>query len=314
MLRIADDRGAIAVFIAILLVPLLGFAAISLDIAATHAERQQLQTGADAAALAIAQDCARKNCGAPADTAQSLATLNSNSGTAVADVDPVPTEESGRVTVRNSAVRQHWFAPVLGVDSTELATSATAGWGSPTGGTSALPMIFSLCDFNKHSVDGRPSGREQVIVTTPAGTCTDSVDGSPTYLPGGFGWLETDVKKSCNATTRIGTQAESEPGNTAKHCDLSTIRDRTILVPIFDDADPGEKGGQGRGAWYMVYGYAAFTVTGYHFSGQSWNPPCHGNERCISGYFTTMLQEDPDFDYGPGGPDLGAAAVVLLPD
>ena len=153
-----------------------------------------------------------------------------------------------------------------------------------------------------------------MIVTTPAGTCTDSVDGSPTYLPGGFGWLETDVKKSCNATTRIGTRAESEPGNTAKHCDLSTIRDRTILVPIFDDADPDEKGGQGRGAWYMVYGYAAFTVTGYHFSGQSWNPPCGGSQRCISGYFTTMLQEDPDFDYGPGGPDLGAAAVVLLPD
>jgi len=314
MLRVTDDRGAIAVIIAILIVPLLGLAAISLDIAATHAERQQLQTGADAAALAIAQDCARKNCGAPADTAQSLATLNSNSGTAVASVDPVPTEYSGRVTVRNSAVRQHWFAPVLGMDSTELTTSATAGWGSPTGGTSALPMIFSLCDFNRYSVDGRPSGREQVIVTTPAETCSGSADNSPTYLPGGFGWLETDVKKSCNATTRIGTRAESEPGNTAKHCDLSTIRDRTILVPIFDDADPDEKGGQGRGAWYMVYGYAAFTVTGYHFSGQSWNPPCGGSERCISGYFTTVLQEDPDFDYGPGGPDLGAAAVVLLPD
>ncbi|MDV7999865.1 pilus assembly protein TadG-related protein [Rhodococcus sp. IEGM 1408] len=300
--------------IAVLMVPLLGFAALSLDIAATHAEKQQLQTGADAAALAIAQDCARKDCGTPADTAQSLATLNSNSGAAVADVDPVPTELSGRVTVRTSAVRQHLFAPVLGVDSTELTTSATAGWGSPTGGTSALPMIFSLCDFNKYSVDGRPSGREQVIVTTPAGNCSGSVDHSPTYLPGGFGWLQTDLKKSCNATTRIGTKASSEPGNTAKHCDLSTIRNRTILVPIFDDADPAETGGQGRGAWYKVYGYAAFTVTGYNFSGQSWEPPCAKNLRCISGYFTTILQADPDFDYGPGGPDLGAAAVVLLPD
>lgn len=314
MLRLNGDRGAVAVFIAILMVPLLGFAAISLDIAATHAEKQQLQIGADAAALAIAQDCARKSCGTPTDTAQSLAILNSNSGAAVADVDPVPTEESGRVTVRTTAVRHHWFAPALGVDSTELAATATAGWGSPTGGTSALPMIFSLCDFNKHSENGRPSGRDQVIITTPAGTCSNSGDGSPTYLPGGFGWLQTDLKKSCNATTHIGTRAYSEPGNTAKHCDLSTIRDRTILVPIFDDADPAEKGGQGKGAWYKVYGYAAFTVTGYHFSGQSWNPPCRGSERCISGRFTTMLQADPDFDYGPGGPDLGAAAVVLLPD
>src|SRR5690625_4287336 len=296
MLRLNDDRGAVAVIVAILMVPLLGFAAISIDIAATHAERQQLQTGADAAALAIAQDCARGGCDEPAATAQQFATLNSNTGNAVASLPRVPTEATGRVTVANTATRDHWFAPVLGVDSTEIQTSATASWGSPIGGTSALPMIFSLCDFYAEATeDGRPSGREQVIITTPAGDGCTSAEG-PHYMPGGFGWLERDSNHSCETTTRIGQKAYSERGNSPKQCDLSTIRNRTILVPIFDNTNIESIGGNGRGGWYEVYGYAAFHVTGYHFSGQRWNSPCSGNQRCIQGYFTTMLHDDPDFD------------------
>lgn len=314
MLRLKDDRGAVAVIVAILMVPLMGFAAISLDIAATHAERQQLQIGADAAALAIAQDCARKACGSPRDTAQDFATLNSNSGEAVATVPAVPSASTGRVTVHNSAVRQHWFAPVLGIDSTALTTTSSAGWGGPTGGTAALPLIISLCDFNQSSVGGIPTGVEQTIVTTPAGTCSGAGGNSPTIVPGGFGWLETDAKKSCSTTTNINTKAYSEPGNTPKQCDLSTIRGKTILIPLFDEADSASSDGNGRGAWYEVYGYAAFHVTGYHFSGQSWNPPCDKNQRCIRGYFTSMVNTDPDFTYGPDAPNLGTSAVYLLPD
>lgn len=313
MLRLGNDRGAVAVMVAILMVPLLGFAAISLDVAATHAEKQQLQIGADAAALAIAQDCARKACGSPRVTAQTFATQNSSSGDAIASMNSVPTAATGRVTVTTSAVRQHWFAPVLGVDSTELTTKASASWGSPIGGTAALPLVFSLCDFNRFAIDGRPTGIEQTIITTPAGAgCTGSE--GPHHMPGGFGWLETDSKKSCHTTTRVDDKAYSEPGNTPKQCDLSAIRNRTVLVPVFDETDIESIKGNGRGAYFVIYGYAAFTVTGYHFGSQSWNPPCGGNQRCIRGQFTTMLHEDPDFDYGPGRPDLGAAAVLLLPD
>lgn len=315
MLRLNDDRGAVAVIVAILMVPLLGFAAISIDIAATHAERQQLQTGADAAALAIAQDCVRGECNKPKSTAENFALANSHSGNAVARLPVVPTSETGRVTVENSAVREHWFAPVLGVDSTEITARASAGWGAPTGGTAALPLILTLCEFNRHAVDGRPSGIEQTIITTPAGNCLDdSKNGSPHWVPGGFGWLAPTEHKSCYTKTRVGTKASSSPGNNMNQCDISTIRDRTILVPLFDSSDSKNTGGNGANAWYMVHGYAAFHVTGYYFSGQEWNAPCGGSERCIRGYFTTMIHTDPDFEYGPGAPDFGAAAVQLLPD
>ena len=54
----------------LLLVPMLGFAAIAVDIGALYAERARLQVAADAAAIAVAQDCSRGNCGDMLATAQ----------------------------------------------------------------------------------------------------------------------------------------------------------------------------------------------------------------------------------------------------
>ena len=307
MLRLNDDRGAAAVILAILMVPLLGFAAISLDVAAMHAEKQQLQIGADAAALAIAQDCARETCGTPTETAQTFATENSYSGDAIATLPFVPTAATGRVTVENSAVRQHWFAPVLGIDESEISARASASWGAPTSGTAVLPLTISLCHLYHDEIGGLPSWAVERVIM-PADNVADCDMGQES-IPGGFGWIERDSGQTCHATTRIGERTGSEPGNTPKQCDLTAIRGKSILLPVYAD-----RGGNGRNAWYEIYGYAAFTVTGYYFSGQSWNPPCDKSDRCISGYFTQIHHTEPDFDYGPDAPNLGAAAVFLLPD
>ena len=77
MRRVSDDeRGAVAVVVALVMVPLIAFAAISVDVAGLWWDKQQLQTGADAGALAIAQDCARGNCRTPRNTAQQFITAN----------------------------------------------------------------------------------------------------------------------------------------------------------------------------------------------------------------------------------------------
>ena len=65
--RLRSERGATAVLVGILLVPLVGCLAIALDVGALYVERGQLQNGADAAALAVAQECAEDGkCDAPA--------------------------------------------------------------------------------------------------------------------------------------------------------------------------------------------------------------------------------------------------------
>ncbi|MFI7545673.1 pilus assembly protein TadG-related protein [Actinoplanes sp. NPDC049599] len=56
-----DDRGAVAALLAVILGGgvLLGMAAVVVDVGRLYAEREQLQTGADAAAFAVAETCVR---------------------------------------------------------------------------------------------------------------------------------------------------------------------------------------------------------------------------------------------------------------
>ncbi|GAB3666060.1 hypothetical protein GCM10027589_31000 [Actinocorallia lasiicapitis] len=85
MRRIAGstgDRGAMAPLIALLLAGgvFLGLAAIVVDVGRVYAEREELQSGADAAALAVALRCAKNGCGT--DDLDTLAALAKTSGEA----------------------------------------------------------------------------------------------------------------------------------------------------------------------------------------------------------------------------------------
>ena len=82
-----DDRGAVATVVAILLAGgvLLGFGSLVVDVGRIYVEREELQTGADAAALAVAKACATATpaCAtrdALLDLAQRYANANSSDG------------------------------------------------------------------------------------------------------------------------------------------------------------------------------------------------------------------------------------------
>jgi Flp pilus assembly protein TadG len=84
------DRGAVAVILAICVsLVLLGVAAIALNTGSWYAERAQLQNGADAAALAVAQSCASGAClgsyALQTDLAPSKANSNANDNLATVD-------------------------------------------------------------------------------------------------------------------------------------------------------------------------------------------------------------------------------------
>ena len=205
MQRIRDERGAVGVVVALLMVPLIGLAAIAIDVSAMYAERQQLQTGADAGALAIAQDCGRGACGSTGQTAQTFATSNLNKATSTATVTSLT---ASQVTVRNAGVKQHWFAPVLGVNSSTISASATVAWGSPTGGTAVLPLAFSLCEWRKQTGGGMPSGTIPTTIYLTKSSASDCITADCTgpsgnLVPGGFGWLTTNAG-TCQTSSTIG--------------------------------------------------------------------------------------------------------------
>ena len=314
MRRLSDERGAVAVVVALVMVPLIAFAAISLDVAGMWWERQQLQNGADAGALAVAQDCARGSCGTPSATAQTMAGANSRSaGVTATLLGAVPSPTSGEVTVRTDVLRQHLFAPLIGVDATALRAQATVRWGAPSGGTAVLPLAFSYCEFKAQTGGGLPTtSTERVIQFTKTSGVQGCTGPSNNAVPGGFGWLSVDPG-TCHTTSSIGDTLYSSTGaavpSACSTADFTAVQGKTVLLPLFDAA-----GDSGSNAYYHLYGYAAFTITGYHFVGQySWNggSTCKGNDRCIKGYFTRFVSLDEAFTYAPSAPAFGGVVVDL---
>lgn len=184
-LSIRDERGAVAVFVSILLIVLLAIGAVVADIGAVYAERRELQNGADAAALAVAGNCAKRvitKDPSPCPTtggvttpaafttmAQTYANLNAKDAiSALNGLNGTPGVVFGKkadgsackncVTVRvttqttDSGEGQFrllpWFAQVLDKDGTEVFAVATATWGSLKRGA-AIPLAFSACEYNR---------------------------------------------------------------------------------------------------------------------------------------------------------------------
>jgi Flp pilus assembly protein TadG len=309
MRRVRDERGAVAVMVALLLVPLMGFAAIGVDVAGMWSEHQQLQNGADAGALAIAQNCGRGACGDTAGTAQQLASANHVGPGAGASVVSLGASE---VTVRATATRAHFFAPVLGIKSSQLSAQATVGWGSPSGGTAVLPLTFSWCEWKQQTVNGLPSGTtERVIYLTKSSGTTDCTGPSNNIVPGGFGWLTVN-SGTCGTRTSIADTIYSDPGNSVPNgcstTDFSSLIGTTVLLPLFDSS-----AGTGSSANYHLYGYAAFRLTGYSFGGQysEGTSTCKGSARCVKGYFTRFVDLTEAFTYSAGAPALGTSVIEL---
>lgn len=309
-----SEHGATAVVFTLLLVPMLGFAAIAVDVGALYAERARLQVGADAAAIAVAQDCSRGDCGDMQATAQALITANDTEGTAA---QPVLSSDPLSVTVTGGTPKEHWFAPIIGHDSSLVSATATVGWGAPSGGTAVLPLTFSWCSFLAQTQGGLPSNETlQTIMFSKSDGVGDCTGPSGNVVPGGFGFVVPD-DGACHATHSIDEELLSDTGvslpGVCTQADFDRWLGQTVLLPLFD-----EVGGTGSGAWYRVYGYAAFTLTGYAFNGATSSdkkvcgPGTNSSDRCVTGYYTRFVELSDAWDYSPDAPTLGASILRLI--
>jgi len=159
-----NEEGATAVIVAILLVVLVGVSAFVVDLGDVFWEKRMLQNAADAAALAVAIDCAEGDCRDFDTVARDYADDNNFRGANVANIvgpDGVspPTPAGGEVTVTTQTGTraeqgrlQRWFAGVLGQEQ-GLATqaSATAIWGTIELVDSQLPLVVSICDWQNYT-------------------------------------------------------------------------------------------------------------------------------------------------------------------
>ncbi|MCZ2810083.1 pilus assembly protein TadG-related protein [Modestobacter sp. VKM Ac-2979] len=307
--RLADERGAVAVLVAILLVPLLGFAAIAVDVASLYADREQLRNAADAAALAVATDCAQGACGNPVATATSALTANAGAADAAGATLRTPDVSVGgqTVTVTVSADQAHWFAPVLGIDSTRVTATATATWKAMSHGVAQLPLAISWCEYQrqiaKYPLTSTVSRRLDwdlgwlSLCTGPKGGVT----------LGGHALTGTDSSSVCRATSSVGQYIDvsiwsSVLPNRCSRAYLDSLIGNDLQIPVWDDLDGWLFGGYRA----HVYGYALFHLTGYQLT--------YG-EPVFYGYFTRAVVPASATSSTGSTPaaNLGATSISLSP-
>ena len=340
------ERGAISVIVAILMVALLGFVAIAVDVGLIYSERAQLQNGADASAIAVAQKCARNSadstaCSTTSALAGSLANQNALDG--MSNVDNIQLDTTARtVSVTTTAKEQGapdnsvslFFAGVLGIPSKQVGAKSSAVWGSPTKGPTAFPLAFSICQVQNMVDKGQQVLQNKDSKSANPG-CTLPSGGT---VPGGFGWLAQDAGK-CGASIDLNVdKGGSDPtstktGNSApSNCeatlngwanDITAGRKAVVLLPVFDQVT-----GTGAGAIYHLKAFAAFNIVGWKFSGQDNTTPysfnntapkgsgstatasCTGDCRGIIGEFVTYVSLADGYTLGPVSP-YGATIVRL---
>lgn len=318
----ACERGAVAVIVAVSLTVVMAVAALAIDVSGMHADRQRLQIGADAAALAAAQDCAKRRCDLAPESVRAMAVANFTPET-LGDLEVLDTQ-SGTIRVKTSAEREHSFAPLLGVSRTRLAATATAKWGYPVGGTPVLPVIFNACELEAQVGVKltRSTGGDVIRIEIPPGKGTVAVafakksgtgcpgNQSSNFIPGGFGWIQQPL--GCGQLrVRVDDRVDSKTGDSSI-CDSDFARwlGKTVLLPIFDRS--GQNGSLG---WYEVAGYVAFVLEGYAFPGTSGGlvpKGCGSSSPCLIGTFRNAAELQSDhIQFSPSGPDFGVAVVAL---
>ena len=142
-----DESGQVIIIVALLIICLAGMVAMAVDVGSLYQERRHVQTTADSAALAGAQDLP-ENPGGAIQTAIIYADLN---GIAITETDIVI---SGTF-VPNDTIRvnptgidaQLFFAPVLDINSATVNAAATAVAGAPVAMNGLMPWTVPLKDY-----------------------------------------------------------------------------------------------------------------------------------------------------------------------
>ena len=331
-----SERGASAIIVAILMVALLGFAAISIDVGRIYWERAQLQNGADAAALSIALDCSKGKCAAGEATAPEFA--NNNANDTHTEIKHITYPSPGTVRVETGALSAAGekslgltFARVFGFDETQVNAYSVAAWGGPTGGTFAFPLAFSECALHEFiATNAASSGKSWLKFKGDSPSCI-SIYHAAGIVPGGWGYLDPNADAAgtsdgaCVLTLDLtvktvydGKEGSSIPGTACKAKLGDWISEANangyaeVYFPVFSEFT-GTGGGK-----FTIQGIAAFRIYAWKLSGggtpdthkDSSYPGCSGSCRGVYGEFVRMM--DKDELTGGGGQDLGVTRPPSL--
>jgi len=306
MSRARGQSGQSLVVAVVALVSLLGMAALVLDVGSWYRGKRNLQSTADAAALAGAQ-ALPDTPGNATTLANDYATKNA-SDLATKDVslstNLVPND---RITVHVTRPSPGFFSRLLGIDSVQVGATATA----QSEGMAQARYVAPITVRNTHPMLGGPGcpcygpGNETTLPLGKTGApgAFDLIDlnGDPTGTVGAS-TLADWIQNGYNDYLGLGDYF-SDPGtkwnNSTIQAALNARIGTELLFPVYDTL-----GGGGSGATYHIIAWAAFHLESVTASGSSGS---------ITGYFTEVVWDGiPATTAGGGGPNFGAHTVQLV--
>lgn len=325
-----DDQGASAVIIAVVLVVILGLAAVAVDAGMLYSDRRAMQTAADAAALAGVQELPDDPASATV-VAGDYASVNQPDATAnTFEVKSTyASADTLQATVSNPA-RGLYFARFLGIETAPVSAKATAIVASPTAyGSGVMPFGIMSRDpaaatafgygFNESVVlkqgsqDGESGNFQFVALTDPPGGHYGASDIKNALRTGGVpnpvyrdeiyntktGMNGSNVTSSINQW--IGTDS-CDFADVAQVADDGTVQlvddtcHRVIICPII--ADPGPPLAY---SWADINGSDDVLVIGFaHFFIE--DVGTSGNECWIAGRFIKPVGDEKAIAWGPIDP------------
>lgn len=208
---LADEQGAMAVTIGIVFTVVLAAMAIVLDGGALRSEGAQLQSGADAAAMAVALDCAweKPSCSAPSGRVSTFMNENADDGAASGTATVDLTAHRARVvaTTREASTGNPTLSlrlgSALGVADRGVQASATASW-VPRVRRHFVPVPITRCEFDKWTSSAQTT-RYRFTGTQPEAVIQFR-DGPCGEIPDGLGATGEEygpfsVETECNPPT-----------------------------------------------------------------------------------------------------------------
>jgi Flp pilus assembly protein TadG len=332
--RVRNESGAVIVFVAVALVVLLGMTAFVIDFGRIWQERRELQAGATAGVLAVAEDCARDLCDLAYNelaTAELYADANAIDGAAsVFSIDLDLTDQAVQVVTATENTEggdtmDMLFAGIVGFGTITVGADAAAAWGTPLQ-AATLPLIISDCEWRKDE-PGWPDGGSATLPDSGANLssypmATINLHEGPFVpedlctiqpgldLPGGFGWIDTSgaCVSEVSEEAWIGADPGSSPPTSCIPADFADLLGKPIAIPYFSETQGG-----GNISGYRATALAAFVIAGYDFGGPytGGSVSCGPATSCLTGWFVNYVS-NAGAPGDLGGEDRGFTVIKLI--
>lgn len=253
-----SEQGAVMVIVAIMMVTLMASAAIVIDAGQLFLTQKRLQNAADASALAGCFSLVNKQDPVLAD-AESRKYLTANISGDYQYSSVIDLEKNTFQVNLNQKV-DHFFAPVIGIGSSTVRVSGTAGGNTVISVTGVVPLgvVWQQFEFNK-----------PYTLKYGGGAGTNGNYGALDLGGGGASNYRSNLRFGYKKEIKLGDIVSAEPGNMAGptsqgvnyriSLDNSSISNlapnspRVVIVPVIDRLV-----GSGSNATATVVGFAAF--------------------------------------------------------